>query len=227
MTRQTHINEKMRAILVDWLVEVHLKFKLVPETLYLTVNIIDRYLHLQVVERTNLQLVGVSALLLASKYEEIYPPELKDLVYITDKAYTQDQILMMEEKMVKSLVYKMTIASTHCFMMRYLKAGHADRRMVWLASYICERMLQEYTMLKYLPSMVASCAVYIARKNLGRNAWSSTLLHYTQYSEPALRMCLDDMAAIMGARSALNAVKKKYSSEKFGAVAMIDLAILA
>ena len=111
MRQQAHINEKMRAILIDWLVEVHLKFKLVPETLYLTVNLIDRYLLGSPVERSNLQLVGVSALLLASKYEEIYPPELKDLVYITDKAYTQEQILGMEEKMVKALKYKMTIAS--------------------------------------------------------------------------------------------------------------------
>ena len=74
-------------------------------------NLIDRYLLGSPVERSNLQLVGVSALLLASKYEEIYPPELKDLVYITDKAYTQEQILGMEEKMVKALKYKMTIAS--------------------------------------------------------------------------------------------------------------------
>ncbi|KAJ1459441.1 cyclin-like protein [Pelagophyceae sp. CCMP2097] len=227
MTRQAHINEKMRAILIDWLVEVHLKFKLVPETLYLTVNLIDRYLLNSPVERSNLQLVGVSALLLASKYEEIYPPELKDLVYITDKAYTQEQILGMEEKMVKSLKYKMTIASIHCFMMRYLKAGHADRRMVWLASYVSERMLQEYAMLKYLPSMIAACAVFIARKNLGRNAWSPTLIHYAQYTEPGLRACLLEMGAILtNAKGSLHAVKKKYSSEKYGQVALMQLEIL-
>lgn len=226
MSRQTHINEKMRAILIDWLVEVHLKFKLVPETLYLTVNLIDRYLVEAVVERSNLQLVGVSALLLASKYEEIYPPELKELVYITDRAYTQDQILVMEEKMVKKLHYNMTIASTHCFLMRYLKAGHADRRMVWLASYVCERMLQEYSMLKYLPSMIAACAVLIARKNLGRNAWSPTLIHYTQFSEPSLRICLEDVAAVLVNKSSLQAVKKKYTSEKYGAVAQHPLNIL-
>ena len=227
MARQAHINEKMRAILIDWLVEVHLKFKLVPETLYLTVNLIDRYLLNQPVERSNLQLVGVSALLLGSKYEEIYPPELKDLVYITDKAYTQEQILAMEEKMVKSLKYKMTIASIHCFMMRYLKAGHADRRMVWLASYVAERMLQEYAMLKYLPSMVAACAVYIARKNLGRNAWSPTLLHYAQYTEASLRVCLEEMSTIIhSTKGSLQAVKKKYSSEKYGQVALMNLKIL-
>ena len=123
MTRQPHINEKMRAILVDWLVEVHLKFKLVPETLYLTVNLIDRFLELETVERSRLQLVGVTGLLLAAKYEEIYPPELRDLVYITDKAYTKEEILAMEERMLKALDYKVTIASTHCFLVRYLKAA--------------------------------------------------------------------------------------------------------
>jgi len=208
-------------------VEGHLKFKLVPETLYLTVNVIDRYLRTQAVERSNLQLVGVSALLLASKYEEIYPPELKDLVYITDKAYTAEQILVMEEQMVKALKYNMTVSSIHLFMMRYLKAGHADRRMVWLASYVCERTLQEYNMLKHKPSVVASCAVYVARKNLNRNAWSPTLTHYTGYGQHDLQDCLQDIAAVLLAnRGSLHAVKKKYQSEKYGQVANERLVIL-
>lgn len=92
MEDQQYINERMRSILVDWLVEVHLKFKLVPETLYLTVNIIDRYLSKAEVSRPKLQLVGVTALLIASKYEEIYPPELRDLVYICDRAYSKLEV---------------------------------------------------------------------------------------------------------------------------------------
>lgn len=92
MENQPHINERMRSILVDWLVEVHLKFKLVPETLYLTINLIDRYLERQEVSRPKLQLVGVTSLLIASKYEEIYPPELRDLVYICDRAYTRSEV---------------------------------------------------------------------------------------------------------------------------------------
>ena len=92
MEDQQYINERMRSILVDWLVEVHLKFKLVPETLYLTVNIIDRYLAQTEVTRPKLQLVGVTALLIASKYEEIYPPELRDLVYICDRAYSKNEV---------------------------------------------------------------------------------------------------------------------------------------
>ena len=80
----------MRAILVDWIIEVHLKFKLLPETLFITVSLIDRYLEQIQIKRTNLQLVGVTAMLIASKYEEIYAPEVRDFVYITDNAYTKD-----------------------------------------------------------------------------------------------------------------------------------------
>jgi hypothetical protein len=86
----------MRAILIDWLIEVHLKFKLLPETLFLTINLIDRYLEKQVIPRTKLQLVGVTSMLISSKYEEIYAPEVRDFVYITDKAYSKEEILAME-----------------------------------------------------------------------------------------------------------------------------------
>ena len=92
MEKQPHINERMRSILVDWLVEVHLKFDMVPETLYLTVNLIDRYLERKEVSRSKLQLVGATSLLLASKYEEIYPPKLRDFVYICDHAYTRHEV---------------------------------------------------------------------------------------------------------------------------------------
>jgi hypothetical protein len=79
----------MRAILVDWLIEVHLKFKLKSETLFLTVNLIDRFLERQKVSRNKLQLVGVTAMMIASKYEEIYPPQIGDFAYITDKAVSK------------------------------------------------------------------------------------------------------------------------------------------
>ena len=103
MSKQEDINEKMRSILIDWLVEVHLKFKLVPETLFLTVNLIDRYLMKNQVTRQKLQLIGVTAMLVASKYEEIYAPIVKDFVYITDNAYSKEEILEMERKMLQTL----------------------------------------------------------------------------------------------------------------------------
>ena len=86
----------MRAILVDWLVEVHSKFKLVPETLYLTIDLLDRYLQNEPVKRAKLQQVGVTCLFIWSKYEEIHPPEIADLVYITDRSSSRDDIIATE-----------------------------------------------------------------------------------------------------------------------------------
>jgi hypothetical protein len=225
MTNQPYINERMRSILVDWLVEVHLKFKMVPETLYLTVHIIDRFLENNRVRRSKLQLVGVAALLMASKYEEIYPPELRDLVYITDRAYNKQEILEMENQIVVALDYHLTLPTTHSFLCRFLKAAHADRMMVQMACYLAERSLQEYSMVKYLPSVIAASAVCIARKSLRRHPWSPTLVKYTKYDEPDLVDCLAEMEAFneTTTTSSQQAVFKKYSNPKFGAVAKMPL----
>lgn len=113
MKHQTDINEKMRAILIDWLIDVHLKFKLLPETLYITVNLIDRYLEKERVARNKLQLIGVTCMLIAAKYEEIYPPELKNFVYITDNAYSRKEVLQMEYSILSKLGFDVTFPS--CF----------------------------------------------------------------------------------------------------------------
>lgn len=224
MVNQQFINERMRSILVDWLVEVHLKFKLVPETLYLTVNLIDRYLAKTEVSRPKLQLVGVTALLIASKYEEIYPPELRDLVYICDRAYSRMEILEMEEIILKKLEYKITIPSAHAFLVRYLKAAHADKKIVQLSCFILDGTLQSYDMLEYLPSQLAAAAVFIARRTVGRNAWSPTLLKYAAYTEeqiaPVARAVLIAKAETS---PELRAVNKKYTSSRYGGVANISI----
>ena len=76
MGSQTEVNPKMRAILTDWLVEVTHKFELMPESMYLTIYVIDRFLSLQAVPRRELQLVGMAAMLISCKYEEIWAPEV-------------------------------------------------------------------------------------------------------------------------------------------------------
>ena len=166
MKNQTDINEKMRAILVDWLIEVHLKFKLLPETLFLTVNLIDRFLEVEVVMRQRLQLVGVTAMLIASKYEEIYAPEVRDFVYITDKAYTKEEVLEMEYFMLTKLDFNCTTPSAYRFLQRYAKVVSADEVVFHLAQYLIELPLMEYKMLRYSPSMMASAALYVALRIL-------------------------------------------------------------
>lgn len=221
---QPNITEKMRSILIDWLVEVHLKFKMVPETLFLTVNLIDRYLTFKQVRRSKLQLVGVAALSLASKYEEIYPPQVKDLVYITDRAYNKQEILEMETDIANTLEYQLTVPTIHSFLCRALKAAHADRTMVQLACYLAERSLQEFSMVKFLPSVIAATAVLIARKTLKRHSWSPTLLLYTKYDEDDLALCAADMQVYLADTSIQQqAVNKKYQNPKFGSVSKLSI----
>jgi hypothetical protein len=231
MTQQTDINEKMRAILIDWLVEVHLKFKLMPETMYLTVNLIDRYLELRPVQRTKLQLVGVTAMLLASKYEEIYAPEVRDFVYITDKAYTKEQILAMEATMLNTLGFKITVPTTHVFVTRFLKVteGDKDPKIVNLATYFVERTLQEYPMTRFLPSRIAAAGVNMAVRTVrGRNAWDASISKGTGFVQEDLREPIQCMQALLDGQGVnnLKAVHKKYSGAKYGEVALMHCAAL-
>lgn len=143
MSRQNDINEKMRGILVDWVIEVHFKFKLVPETLFLTVNLIDRYLEKVNIERTQLQLVSVASLLIASKYEDICPPVLKDYVFISDNAYEPEDILAMEQSILSTLEFDISGPSTYRFLERYAQIAEADEVMWNLSRYLIELTLIE------------------------------------------------------------------------------------
>ena len=144
MDYQKDINPSMREILVDWLIEVHLKFKLLPETLFLTVNLIDRYLSTSNIYRNKLQLVGVTAMLIASKYEEIYPPIVSDFVYITDNAYTREEILRMEERMLTTLQFGIHFTSPYRFLERFLALKNASETEKNVALFMLEGTMIQY-----------------------------------------------------------------------------------
>jgi len=121
-------NDKMRSVLIDWLVEVQIQFKLLQETLFLTVNTIDRFLAAEgkTIPRSKLQLVGVSAMFLVSKIEEIYAPSISDFVYITDNAYAESEIRQMELRIIRALSFDLCQPISLNFLRRYSKAGEVD-----------------------------------------------------------------------------------------------------
>lgn len=222
MKNQTDVNEKMRAILIDWLVEVHLKFKLVPETLFLTVNLIDRYLDKKVIMRNRLQLVGVTAMLIACKYEEIYAPEVRDFVYITDKAYTKDEIFQMESDMLSTLEYNITVPSSYRYMEvfnRYLKL---EENAIFFCRYLLELFLVDYKMLKYNPSLLAAATMFITLK-ITKKSEADKVVELTGYSDETLKECAKDICNILDnvEKNSLQAVRKKFSLPKFMEVAKI------
>ncbi|KAG4962043.1 hypothetical protein JHK82_038730 [Glycine max] len=227
MGSQPDINAKMRSILVDWLIEVHRKFELMPETLYLTLNIVDRFLSVKAVPRRELQLVGISSMLIASKYEEIWAPEVNDFVCISDNAYVSEQVLMMEKTILRKLEWYLTVPTPYHFLVRYTKASTpSDKEMENMVFFLAELGLMHYpTVILYRPSLIAASAVFAARCTLGRSPfWTNTLMHYTGYSEEQLRDCAKIMANLHAAApgSKLRAVYKKFSNSDLSAVALLS-----
>ncbi|GAB2221680.1 hypothetical protein Droror1_Dr00012865 [Drosera rotundifolia] len=221
---QPDINEKMRAILVDWLIEVHNKFELMPESLFLTVNLVDRFLAATVVPRRELQLVGIGAMLIACKYEEIWSPEVNDFVCISDRVYTNQQILRMEKTILGHLEWELTVPTCYVFLVRYIKASIPDSEMENLVYYLAELALMQYDTIVYSPSMIAASTVFVARHCLSRRpVWTETLKVHTGYSEPQLMECAKMLATFhsTAAEDKLQAVRRKYSKSERATVAQI------
>ncbi|KAL7231212.1 hypothetical protein ACSBR2_009470 [Camellia fascicularis] len=225
MSQQSDINEKMRAILIDWLVEVHHKFELRDETLFLTVNITDRFLAQRGVARKKLQLVGLVAMLLACKYEEVLVPVVDDLLFISDKAYTRKEVLEMERLMLNTLQFHMSVPTPYVFMRRYLKAAQSDRKLELLSFFLMELCLVEYETLKFVPSFLAAAAIYTAQSTLyGFKQWSKTCEWHTTYSEDQLLECSKLIVSFhqKAATGRLTGVHRKYSTAKFGYAAKCE-----
>jgi len=224
---------KMRSVLVEWLVEVHQQFSLLQETLYLSVCILDRYMQVNAekVQRKQLQLVGVTAMFIAAKYEEMYAPEIGDFVYITDNAYTPSQIREMEVKIMSVLKFDLGRPLPLHFLRRNSKAGQVDATAHTMAKYVMELTLLEYRFVHVLPSEVAAAALAFSLKALDveerplSEIWTSTLEYYSQYSLNDIAQTVQDISNIVLAttrapeKSKLLAIRKKYSNKKFGKIA--------
>ncbi|XP_038900953.1 G2/mitotic-specific cyclin S13-7 isoform X1 [Benincasa hispida] len=226
MGAQPDLNAKMRSILIDWLIEVHRKFELMPETLYLAVNIVDRFLSLKTVPRKELQLVGISSMLIACKYEEIWAPEVNDFVSISANTYQREQILVMEKVILGRLEWLLTVPTPYVFLVRYVKASEpSDDEMENMVFFLAELGLMNYPIaISYSPSMIASAAVYAARCTLEKSPiWTATLHHHTGYVEEELKECAELLVNLhRGALdSKLKAVYRKYTSPDRRAVSLL------
>ncbi|NXM02268.1 CCNB2 protein, partial [Tyrannus savana] len=219
------INGRMRAILVDWLIQVHSRFHLLQETLYMCVALIDRFLQCHPVPRKKLQLVGVTAMLVASKYEEILCPDVADFVYITDNAYTSSEIREMEMIILKELNFDLGRPLPIHFLRRASKAGEADAKQHTLAKYLMELTLIDYDMVHHRPSEIAAAALCLSQKILGHDKWGTKQQYYTGYAEDSLLMTMKHMAKnvvrVNEKFTKYTAVKNKYASSKLMMISTI------
>lgn len=162
---QQEVDGRMRAILIDWIVDVATRFAVQDETLHLTVNTLDRFLMTQSIVKKEFQLAGIGAFLLASKYEEVFPPELSALEYMSANAYTKEEILRMERNLFVALKFRVTVPSSLAIADCIL-ADQDPRPSVMqqcLVSYILDASLMVFSYGQHRPSLLASAAIYLSR----------------------------------------------------------------
>ena len=236
---QTDINNKMRAILIDWLIEVHLKFNFKSETLFITIHLIDSYLSKQKIERSNFQLLGVAALLIACKQNEIIFHKLKEYVYITDNAYTENDIKHMEYKILKTLNFNILNPSSLSFYEIYGNklCFSQDKTKFNLGLFIMECFYLDENCLKYSASTIASTVEYIVMKYFKmpnyKECYNKKLFNIkkieefeTKYSKSnnyaihIIKECAKDICYCINElpRGNLKSTLRKYSNERFGNV---------
>ncbi|CAL4892333.1 unnamed protein product [Urochloa decumbens] len=228
-TIQKDLSPSMRAILIDWLVEVAEEYRLVPDTLYLTVNYIDRYLSGNKTSRQRLQLLGVACMLIAAKREEICAPQVEEFCYITDNTYFRDEVLQMEASVLNCLKFETSAPTAKCFLRRFICAAKScDEDPAYievLANYITELSLLEYSLLCYPPSQIAASAIFLAKYILypTKRPWNPTLAHYTRYKLSELCKCVKALHRLFdtGPPNNLPAVREKFSQHKYKFVAKL------
>ncbi|XP_072977180.1 cyclin-A3-1-like [Typha angustifolia] len=220
---QKDITASMRATLVDWLVEVAEEYKLLADTLYLTISYVDRFLSANALGRQKLQLLGVSCMLVASKYEEIIPPNVEDFCYITDNTYTKQEVVKMESDVLKFLHFEMGNPTVKTFLRRFTRAGqgckYPNLQLEFLSNYLAELSLVDNGCVHFLPSVIAASAVFIARFTISPKAhpWSSSLQSQTGYRVTELRDCIHALHDLQLNKkwSSLTAIREKYKQHSF------------
>ena len=216
MDRQKNLVWKMREILVDWMIEVHAKFRLLPETLFLAVNIVDRFFSNRIVDVDKVQLVGTTAMFIAAKYEEVMAPSIQNFMYVTDHGYSDEDILKAERYVLQVLNFDLSFPNPMNFLRRNSKADEYDIQTRTVAKYLMEISLLDHLFLKYRPSQVAAAATFLARRMLERGDWTNNLRHYSGYTKFEIMPVVELMLNYLSAETPRHeAFFKKYAAKKF------------
>ncbi|KAK4221405.1 cyclin-like protein [Podospora fimiseda] len=215
MSHQDDLEWKTRGILIDWLVEVHTRFHLLPETLFLAVNIIDRFLSEKVVQLDRLQLVGITAMFIASKYEEVLSPHIANFRHVADDGFSEPEILSAERFVLQTLNYDLSYPNPMNFLRRISKADNYDIQSRTIGKYLMEISLLDHRFMAYRPSHIAAAAMYLARLILDRGEWDETIAYYAGYTEEEILPVFNLMVDYLARPVVHEAFFKKYASKKF------------
>ncbi|XP_043594054.1 G2/mitotic-specific cyclin-B3 [Bombus pyrosoma] len=234
MEKQVCLSRWMRALLVDWMVEVQESFELNHETLYLAVKLVDLYLTKVIVGKETLQLLGAASLFIASKYDERIPPMVEDFLYICDGAYTQRELIRMEMSILKVVDFDLGIPLSYRFLRRYARCAKVSMPTLTLARYILEYSLMDYSTIMFSDSKMAASALLLALQMKDLGGWTPTLKYYSGYSVDDIRDIVDIMNQGLHRKlkedglhrkhkETLTTIRNKYSHKIFFEVATLPL----
>ncbi|KAJ5800237.1 uncharacterized protein N7518_002305 [Penicillium psychrosexuale] len=216
MARQSELQWSMRAVLMDWLVQVHGRFNLLPETLFLTVNYIDRFLSYKVVSMGKLQLVGATAIFIAAKFEEITAPSVQEIVYMVDGGYSVDEILKAERFMLTILDFDLGWPGPMSFLRRISKADEYDLETRTVAKYFLELAIMDERFVCTPPSFIAAGAHCLSRMLLNKGNWTPAHAFYSGYLYSQLiPVLVTMMECCENPRRHHAAIFEKYSDRRF------------
>ena len=226
MNTQPEINEIMRAILIDWIIDVHLRFNLRQETLFMTIWLIDTYLSFAFVHRDKLQLLGITCLLISCKSHEIYYPQNDKLIEMTDNAYSKEEMLTMENEILKKLNFFIVCPNPIDFYNILSKMFNFEKKQYYLGNYFIESALVNYQILKYSSSVIASSCTYLVMKYYRINGYQKLYNNFIineQFPEDVIKDAAKEIYVLVDnlSKSKFKSVKKKYSLTQFENVSEI------
>jgi len=178
MAYQNEITNDMRRVLIEWLIEVHGEYDLKPETLYLTINLIDRYLSKRIVPKSDFQLLGVTALWVAAKYEEAHGkiPSLNQMKFICCKYYEEPEFIQMEMRLLEEMNFSIGHPTPEAFLKLQLLLANYERTVrpaiKYLARYIMETSLIDYNFIRFTPSVISQSSLILAVNILNQKSWT-------------------------------------------------------
>lgn len=220
------VKDTSRAFLVEWIIDVHRKFKLMPETLYVTIHLVDQFLAVQQIKKNQLHILGVTAILIATKYEEIYPPELKELLVVSENKFSKAEVLKMEKEMLVALQFEVVAPTPYRFLERFRKLMPSanDDKVFFFAQYILEVSLLDSSLLKYRASELAAASLVLSTRALKKSsAWGKDMERHTGINDSGLQKVVEDVRSFVVEINPkfLTTLKYKFGKKEYLEVASV------
>lgn len=225
MEKQQSIDEKMRAILIDWMVDVSQKFKLKPQCLFIATSLLDRYLQRVVIDRSRLQLVGIVAMMIAAKFEEIYPPPLPDYLTVCNGNYSERELIQTEADLLNCISFEIAVPVSYVLLEFINFFVKLSPRAFHLCHYLLESCLLDLRQSNFAPHELAAGVLFLVRKSLKLGSWGPREEKLTQVTSSRAKTVCREIFQIMQNLSGkdLTAIKSKFSSPKYEEVSKFKI----